>query len=149
MAPYSLAIEYTPAALRQIVDCVPNEKYSLQLSPDRFSLTEMVAHMADWEDLFLDRMRLAHEAPGSRVEVYDEGARAVEKHYGTRDLQHELDVFENRRRDTLDFLKSLTEEDFAKTFEHPQRGTMTIRDQHFMLLGHDLYHLEQASQYLR
>lgn len=149
MAPYSLAIEFTPAALRHIIDCVPQERHGEQLSPDRFTLTEMVAHLADWEDIFLDRMRLAQEAPGSRIEVYDEGARAVEKHYETRDLQHELDVFENRRRDTLEFLRNLPEEDLAKTFQHPQRGTMTIRDQQMMLLGHDLYHLEQATQYLR
>jgi len=149
MVPYSLAIEFTPAALRQIIDCVPVEKYSLQLSPDRFSLTEMVAHLADWETLFLDRMVIALEAPGSTVTVYDEGDRAVEKHYASRDLQHELDVFENRRRDTLDFLKGLTDAQLSQTFIHPQRGVMSIKDQQTMLLGHDIYHLEQATQYLR
>lgn len=149
MAPYGLAIEYTPSALRRIIDCVPNDRHEERLAPDRFNLTEMVAHLADWEDLFLDRMRLAHEHPGSRVEIYDEGARAIEKHYGTRDIQHEMDVFENRRRDTLDFLRSLSPEDFGKTFIHPERGEMKIADQANMLLGHDLYHLEQASQYLR
>lgn len=149
MVAYSLAIEFTPAALRQVVDCVPPERFPLQLSPDRFSLTEMVAHLADWETLFLDRMVLALETPGATIETYDEGARAVEKEYSTRNLQHELDVFENRRRDTLSFLKDLSDEQLSQTFIHPERGTMSIKDQLMMLLGHDIYHLEQATQYLR
>lgn len=149
MPPYHLAIELTPATLRRLIDCIPTERFGDRVAPDRFSLTEMVAHMADWEDLFLDRMRLAQEHPGSRIEVYDEGARAEEKQYATRDLQHELAVFENRRRDTLDFLKNLDPSEMSKTFMHPQRGEMTISDQAIMLLGHDLYHLDQTSQYLR
>lgn len=149
MPPYILAIEYTPSALRRIIDCVHHERYAEKLDADRFSLLEMVAHMADAEDILLNRMRLAHEAPGSTVEPFDEGQRAIEKHYSTRDLQHELDVFENRRRDTLDFLEGLAPEEWSKAFQHPERGTMTIQDQVTMLLGHDLYHLEQASHYLR
>lgn len=149
MAPYSFALELTPSALRKIVDCVPPERYAAHLETDRFNLTEMVAHMADLEDVLLDRMRLAHEKPGSTVELFDQSQRAVDKHYASRDLQHEMDVFENRRRDTMDFLRSLSEEDFGATFEHPQNGTMTVRDQLTMMLGHDLYHLEQASHYLR
>jgi uncharacterized damage-inducible protein DinB len=144
-----MAIELTPTTLRRLIDCVPHERYGEAVAPDRFSLTEMVAHLADWEDVFLDRMRLAHEAPGSPVELHDEGERAIEKHYSTRDLQHELDVFENRRRDTVDFLNTLAPADWKKTFQHPERGPLTIQDQVTMLLGHDLYHLEQTSQYLR
>jgi uncharacterized damage-inducible protein DinB len=149
MVAYSLALEHTPVTLRRILDDVRPERQTERVAEDRFTLLEMVAHLADWEDLFLDRMRLANEKPGSPVEVYDEGARATEKRYAERDLQHELDVFENRRRDTLDFLRGLSAEDWQKTFVHPERGTMTIQDQVTMLLGHDLYHLEQATQYMR
>lgn len=149
MAQYNLAIEFTPSALRNIVDCVPSERFSERHEEDRFNLTEMVAHLADWEVLFLDRMTLANEQPGVAVEAIDETQRAIDKHYSTRDIQHELDVFENRRRDTLTFLRALAPEDWTKTFIHSERGEMTIADQVTMLLGHDLYHLEQASAYLR
>lgn len=149
MGPYSLAIELTPSALRRIVDCVRVDKLQEKIEEDRFSLTEMVAHLADWEDIFLDRMRLAHEHPGSTVVAYDEGERAVEKHYATRDIQHELDVFENRRRDTVDFLRSLCPDDLRKSFRHPERGDVSIEEALTMLLGHDLYHLEQATHFLR
>ena len=149
MAPYSFAIEHTPTILRRLLDDVRPERYAERLAEDRFTLVEMVAHMADWEDLFLDRMRLAYEQPGSTVLLYDEGQRAIEKRYAERDIQHELDVFENRRRDTVDFLRNLAPDDWGRIFVHPERGELTIQDQVTMLLGHDLYHVEQVTQYLR
>ena len=147
--PYNLAIEFTPITLRRMVDCVPIDRYGEKFDAERFNLTEMVAHLADWEVLFLDRMVVAFETPGATVVGYDEGQRAIDKHYATRDLQHELDVFENRRRDTLEFIRSLAPEDWEKSFIHPDAGPRSIRDQITLLLGHDLYHLEQASHYLR
>jgi len=150
MTPYHLAFALTPVTLRRIVDCVPVERHTDTLGPDRFNLVEMVAHMADWEDIFLDRMRLAHEFPGAPAEHHDESQRAIDKHYATRDIQHELDVFENRRRDTIDFLQSLKEEDFQKGFIHPEGGKLrTIQNQVMMMTGHDIYHFDQAAQYLR
>jgi uncharacterized damage-inducible protein DinB len=149
MAPYRFAIELTPSALRHIVDGVADEKYTDRLSDERFTLVEVVAHVADFEVIFLDRMTLAHESPGSTVVAFDEGQRAIEKRYAERDIQHELDVFENRRRDTVEFLKTLSEEDLNKTIIHPEWGELSIKDQINFLQGHDLYHLEQAGRYLR
>lgn len=150
MLPYNLALELTPAALRHIIDCVSPEKHKEPLvGTDRFNLTEMVAHMADSEDFFLDRMVLAHEQPGSTVEAFDAEERAKEKGFSERNLQHELDVFENRRHDTITFLKSLPEESWSKTVIHSELGEMSIAQMVANLTGHDLYHIEQAGQYLR
>jgi uncharacterized damage-inducible protein DinB len=148
MAPYALAIEFTPAILKQIICDIPLARYAEALGPDRFTLTEMIAHLADFDEIFLDRMVIAHERPGSYVEGIDETQRAIEKHYSIRDLYHELDVFANRRRDTVDFLRGLNDEDYQHHFEHSERGRLTIQDQLNMLSGHDLYHIHQATQYL-
>lgn len=149
MVPYSLAIEHTPTILRRILADVRMERYTERVAEDRFTLLEMVAHMADWEDVVLDRLRIAQEKPGSPVEDFDIEARAIEKGYSERNLQHELDVLENRRNDTLDFLRNLPAEDWNKTFVHPARGEVTIQSQVSMLVGHDLYHIEQATAYMR
>lgn len=149
MRPYTFAIEKTPSALYKIIDCIQPARYNERLSEDRFSLVEVICHIADFEEAIQDRIHSAHEYPGKEIEAFDEEKRAVEKHYADRDLHHELEVFENRRRDTADFLRTLQPEDWKKTFRHPQFGEMSIADQVAMMIGHDLYHLEQASQYLR
>lgn len=149
MTRYSLAIELTPRALFRIIDCVQPARYAERLTEDRFTLLEMVAHLSDMEDVFLERMRLAMRKPGSTVEPVDETKRAVEKRYAERDIHHELDVFDNRRRDTMDFLRGLSPEEWKLHVVHPEFGDMTIEDLTHFVLGHDLYHLEQAAQYLR
>ena len=143
------ALERAPSAFFHVIDDVRPEKYHDRLEADRFDLVEMVSHMADIEDVFLDRMRLAHEHPGSDVAPYDPDARSKEKHYETRDLHHELEVYKNRRNDTLDFLKNLGEGEATRSIKHPVMGEITIAAIAQMLVCHDVYHLEQASRYLR
>lgn len=142
-------LSLAPDALKRIVDCVKPEKYDERVEPDRFTLREAIAHLADFEVIILDRFATAHEKPGSTVENFDEEARAKEKAYATRDIHHEIEVFGNRRRETIMFLETLTSEDMKKTFVHPQRGEMSIKDFIGLMLGHDVYHLEHATLYTR
>lgn len=149
MKAYLSSLESTPKTLVNIVDQVKPEKYLDHTDPDRFSLAEMVAHLADFDDIFLDRLRLAHEAPGATVESYDPDARAKEKHYDQKDIHHELDVFENRRRDLVDFLSGLTPEDWKKQFHHPDLGETTIDEYANIIMAHDLSHLAHATSYMK
>jgi uncharacterized damage-inducible protein DinB len=142
-------LEVAPSAFFHVIDDVRPEKYHERVAADRFDLVEMVAHLADFEDIVLERMRLAHEHPGSECMAIDPDARAAEKRYASRDLHHELEVFRNRRNDTLDFLKGLQPDEEARCVVHPAAGELTIADIAQNLLGHDVYHLEQASKYLR
>jgi uncharacterized damage-inducible protein DinB len=149
MKAYLSSLESTPKTLVNIVDQVKPEKYHEQRDPDRFNLAEMVAHLADFDDIFLDRLRLAHEEPGAAVESYDPDARAREKQYDQKDIHHELDVFENRRRDLVDFLNTLTPEDWKKQFHHPDLGKTSIDEYANIILAHDLSHLAHATSYMK
>ena len=148
MSPYALAIRHTPVILERIVDEVPMERFTEQLSVDRFTLTEMVAHLADFEETIMDRLVTASEKPGSPIENFDEEARSVEKNYAAKNIRHEIDTFATRRRETILYLESLPEEKWSNTVVHPGLGTMTIADLLCNLHGHDLYHIEQASAYM-
>ena len=149
MNAYLLALRHTPTILERILDDVPAERYGDRAAEDRFTLLEMVCHQADFEDVYLERMRAALKTDGVQVADVDEGARAVEKRYVERDLHEELTVFANRRRDTVDFVESLSDEDLARSFTKAGMGRVSIKEYLAILSGHDLYHLEQASWYLR
>lgn len=149
MKGYLSSLENTPKTLVNIVDQVKPDHYNDHTEPDRFNLRELVAHLADFDDVFLDRLRLAHESPGAAVVSLDPDARAAEKHYSTRDVHHELDVFENRRRDLVEFLSSLTDSDWKKTFHHPDLGDVSIETYANIILAHDLSHVSHATTYLR
>ncbi len=148
MSPYALAIRHTPVILERIVDEVPMERFGEQLAPDRFTLAEMVAHLADFEETVLDRLVIASEKPGSTIENFDEEARAIEKNYAGKSIRHEIDTFATRRRETILYIESLPEEKWSNTIVHPSLGTMSIADLLCSLHGHDLYHIEQVSAYM-
>jgi uncharacterized damage-inducible protein DinB len=148
MFPYNLAFRYTPTILERILDQISPERYDESINPDRFNLTQMVAHLADAELIFLDRCVMGVEKPGTVVEPFDEGQRAVEKNYAEKDLRHELAVFANRRRETVAYLESLNEDQLSGYYSHPVLGDMTIPRHIAFLTGHDLYHIEQTTEYL-
>lgn len=146
---YYLQIENTPSTLIRMVDSIRPELYDTSLEGDRFTLKEVVAHLADLEQTWLDRITTAIEFPGKAVEPFNEEARAVEHKYSEKDIHHELEVFDNRRRDTVDYLLRLADDDWANTITHPEKGEMTVLEIVQYITGHDLYHVHQVSQYLK
>ncbi len=146
--PYQLSFRHTPAILRRIVDRIPAGRRVETLAEERFSLLEMVCHLADSEEMFLDRMRAAIERDVPVFERVDVSERAREKRFSERDIDEELAVFARRRTDTVEFLEGLTEVQLARQLTQGF-GTMSIEAFVALLTGHDVYHLEQASAYLR
>lgn len=138
----------TAGVIRTFMDRMDPAAIDRPTHPDRFSPREVIAHFADWEPILLERMKKAASAPGSRVEAYDEGEMAIRNAYEKSDWKAKLQEFEKARLETIAFLKGLSAEDFDKQFVHPERGNVTIEDQAAMLLGHDLYHLDQLSDVL-
>ncbi len=146
---YYLQIENTPSTLIRMVDSIRPELYDTSLEGGRFTLKEVVAHLADLEQTWLDRITTAIEFPGKAVEPFNEEARAIEHKYSEKDIHHELEVFDNRRRDTVDYLLRLADDDWANTITHPEKGEMTVLEIVQYITGHDLYHVHQVSQYLK
>ena len=149
MNAYLLALAHTPAIFARILDDVPAERFGDRVAEDRFTLLEMVCHLADFEDVVLDRMRAARKEDGVAVPDWDEDAQAKAKKYDCRDLHRELEVFASRRRDTVTFLKELSDEEAARTFTKEGLGRVSVERYVAVVTGHDLYHLEQASRYLK
>lgn len=149
MNAYLLALRHTPTILERILDDVPADRYGERVGEDRFTLLEMVCHLADFEDVFQERFRAALKEDGAEVSDVDEAQRALDKKYGERDLRQELEVFANRRRDTVTLLEELSEEDLQRSFTKEGLGRVTLREYNALLLGHDLYHVEQATRYLK
>lgn len=149
MNAYLLALRHTPAILDRILDEVPGHRFGERVSDDRFTLLEMVCHIADFEDVFLERMRAAHKQDGVEVPDVDEAQRARDKKYDCRDPRKEMEVFANRRRDTIDFVEGLSDEELGHAFNKEGLGRVTIKEYLAILSGHDLYHLDQATWYLK
>ena len=126
---------------------MPEDKWDEPLEEGRFTPREIVAHLADWEPILLERMRITRDTPGGRLQGIDETQRAEEQGY-SRDAGEQGELFLARRKETIAWLRTVRPEDWAKHAEHTERGRMALADQANALLGHDIYHIEQLSAYL-
>jgi hypothetical protein len=149
MHPYLLqGLLLSPKAFERIVSQVPEKRYDELTDPNRFTLREAVAHLADWEPIFLGRISAGVDNPGAEVQGIDETQRAAEKNYQSWDVKDSLRVFAEERAKTAAYLKALTPEQWQTTVHHNEKGLMTAYDQANMLLGHDIYHFEHATQFV-
>lgn len=143
-----ISIEFGPRIIRQLLRQIPAEQLDTALQPERFTPREVVAHLADWEPIMRERIRTALTAPGAVIQPYDEGQMAVDHRYATLDPWEQLEVFTRERAETAAFIRTLKEEDWSQTAHHPERGPQSVDDLANLLLGHDLYHIEQLAEYL-
>ena len=149
MNPYLLAaIPLGPRIVQRILARFDAEDADTVFEEDRFTIREVIAHLADWEPLFRGRMELALAEPGAAIVTYDEGERAVERNYASLDVDVQFAIYAAEREKTVAFLKSLNRSDFRLEYIHPTLGPTVLEDQANMLLGHDLYHVEQLTAYL-
>ena len=149
MHPYLLPVlELTPKTLERLISQVPEKRYDELTDPNRFTLRQAVAHLADWEPIFLQRIQAGVDKPGAEVFGMDESQRSVDKNYDSWDIKESLRTFAERRAQTVRYLQGLTAEQWQTTVRHNEKGPMSAYDQANMLLGHDIYHLEHASQFL-
>jgi uncharacterized damage-inducible protein DinB len=139
---------YSPVILKRMVGQVDKSRYDEKLSPERFTLREMVAHMADMEPVMLYRMKLAQSTPGADIPNWDQDKEAIEKKYETWNVAESLEKFAEERAKTVSYYESLTEEQSILTLRHPILGVISVFDLAAFLLGHDAYHFEQVSSYL-
>ena len=137
-----------PASLRRIVEKVDPSRYDERLATDRFTLREAIAHVADMEPVLRWRMELAAESPGSPVPNFDQDEEAIAKNYAAWEVGPTLDTLAEERAKTMRVYRSFDETQLKLCIVHPILGEVSIFDLAVFLLGHDMYHLDQASAYL-
>jgi hypothetical protein len=148
MAPYLLeGLRFTPTILRRQMTGLP-EKALDERQAERFTPRELIAHLADWEPILRARAETAVSSPGSKIEAYDEGDLAVANSYATSDWRERLEVFQREREETVRFYGALSPVEMSAFVLHPERGRLTTYDLAVMMLGHDVYHVEQLSELL-
>jgi hypothetical protein len=149
MHPYLFpGLELSPLAFENLAAHIPEKRYDERTDPSRFTFREAMAHLADWEPINLERIRAGVDRPGAEVLGIDEGERALEKNYASWNVQESLRIFAEARQDTIRYLRALSTEQWKATIRHNEKGEMTVYDQANMMLGHDIYHFEHASQFL-
>ena len=112
-------------------------------APGKWSVAEILAHMADAEIVGGYRIRSILGAPGMLIVGFDQDKWAEAQNYAARDPQKSLDVYRTMREANLRLLKSLKPEQWKQFGVHSERGPESIETIVKLFAGHDLNHLRQ------
>ena len=138
----------TPERLRALVAPLSAEQINRAPAPKKWSIREIIAHLADCELVFSFRLRQAlAPAPGEAhavIQPFDQDVWA--QRYAAYDLASALNLFQSARTWNLHLLTTVTDADRHRPTTHPERGTMTFWTIVETMAGHDLHHLPQLER---
>jgi len=138
----------TAKKLASLIKSVPTAKLRKRPAPEKWSVAEIVAHLADTEIVGGWRMRLILGAPGTPVTAFDQDSWVIACHYEKRDPRKAVEQFRVLREANLALLKSLKPEQWKHFGMHSERGEETIEHIVKMFAGHDLNHIQQIERIL-
>jgi len=143
-----LDLECAPAVLaRLLADVTDPAAWDRRPDPDRFTLREMVAHLADWDDVFLGRMTQTRDEENATLRGLDEGQVAIDHDYAHADPQECLMRYEAGREKIVAFLRALSPEQWGRVGTHTEVGPISLEAQAVLIAVHDGYHRQQALSY--
>jgi len=137
----SLVIAETPTHLGQVVRSLDAKALNTPPAPGKWSIRQILTHLADCELVFGFRLRQTVAQPHHTVQPFDQDQWAAQ--YDAYDALTALETFTTMRRWNILFLSSLPRESFAKQMTHPERGTMTLQVVVETMAGHDRNHVKQ------
>jgi len=138
----------TPKKLERLINGVSPAKLRKKPAPGKWSVAEIIAHLADAEIVIGWRMRSILGAPGTEVQAYDQDAWNASLHYDKRDPRKDLVQQRVNREANLALLKTLTPEQWKQFGMHSERGQESIEHIVKMIAGHDLNHIQQIERIL-
>ncbi|MGA8648035.1 MAG: DinB family protein [Candidatus Sulfotelmatobacter sp.] len=138
----------TAKKLARAIKGVPAGKLRKRPAPDKWSVNEIAAHLADAEVAIGFRLRLILGAPGIPVAAFDQDAWVTSLHYEKRDPRKSVEQFRVSREANLALLKSLKPEQWKHYGMHSERGQESIEHIVRLIAGHDLNHLQQIERIL-
>jgi uncharacterized damage-inducible protein DinB len=117
--------------------------------PERFTLREVVAHLADYNAIWLDRFVRTKATNRAAFERGDPAQLAIANDYAHADPRASLSRFREGRLAIVNLLKTFADEDWALECIMPAPfGPTTLEYQATFLVVHDSYHTAQIAQWL-
>src|SRR5882672_4252189 len=133
----------TYSRLQKLVKGLTPRQVSKRVAKDKWSIQEIVTHLADCELVFSVRCRwIAFEDHPTLVSFDQDkwsNGRAKEK----EPFAQSLDRFRVLRQGQVRLLRSLSKAELARTGRHMERGEVGLGETFETCAGHDINHLLQ------
>jgi len=137
VAALTAQLEQTLSALRR----VPAEREGHRYAPEKWTIRQIVGHVADAERVFAYRALVFARGDANALPGFDEKAWMEHAGFGNRRLADLLEEFADLRRANVLMLRHLPQDAWMR------RGTasgksITVRALAHVMLGHERHHLK-------
>ena len=136
----------TPEALGRAIDGVTPRQLRQPERPGKWSIVQVLRHLADAEVVWAWRMRLILAQDRPVLTGYDQDLWADRLGYADADPAESLEEFTVIRRGNLRLPERATPEDRRRVGMHAERGEESIEHLQRLFAGHDLLHLRQVDR---
>ncbi len=114
--------------------------------PGKWSILQVIQHLADSELVFRYRMHLVLAQPGAEIFGIDQDLWASGLKYNEADPADTLEFLRVLRKANLKMLRALSDEQMERYGHHNERGAESVRKMMRMTAGHDLLHCNQIKR---
>jgi len=137
-----------PDTLARLIENVPDELLGRKPAPGKWSIKEIVAHMAEDEFVSSWRYRQMIENDGVTLAGFNQDEWARLGDYPTWTPRYALAMFRLLREANLRMFRRLTPEEWRRGGIHAERGPMTVESLARHMAGHDVNHIDQIRKIL-
>jgi uncharacterized damage-inducible protein DinB len=129
-----------PRELRNAIAGLSREQVLARPIAGKWSTLEVVAHLADFEPIFADRMKRVIAEDKPTLVGADENKFAAALAYHDRDLQEELTIIEATRSQFARILRKLPDSALQRVGNHNERGPRTLEQLLTGAIAHVSHH---------
>ncbi len=138
-----------PKKLAALIKGKQKKQLSRRPAPGKWSIAEIIAHLADAEIVIAWRLRQILSSNGAPMQAYDQDSWAATFDYAHRDPKQSLESFRILRENNIALLKAVPRKLWDNYGVHSERGNESVAHVARMVAGHDVNHLQQVERILR
>ena len=136
-------ISATPGRLRALLKGLTPAQIKKRPKPGKWSIHEILLHLADCELMFCSRCRLIAFEDHPHLAPFDQDRWNTAKMREKESFSDALARFEALRKTQISLYKALPKDEHSRTGTHPERGEVSVRETFETSAGHDINHLGQ------
>lgn len=142
-------LEQTPIIVEKILYEATSDELQWKPALDRWSISEVLAHLVDVETVFRKRAKLMVEQDAPPLEAYDQNAAYAAGKYSSGRAQEHLHQFCHERDLSISWLRYVPAKALTCTGQHAELGPITLGELLHEWAFHDLGHIRQIAELYR
>ena len=136
----------TASKLKKLTAGLTAKQLKWRPEPAKWSISQIIAHLADAEIVASWRMRSVIGENGVTLQPFDQDSWASVFKYEDRDAGRSLELFRVLRENNLEMLREIPRETWENYGMHLERGKESVAHLARMFAGHDTNHVLQVER---